>query len=264
MTLQSGNKSHTKLFPLHWSCLARSRWCSDSESLPTPLSTPPAQCEHSHATPSRHSQSDSVAVAVSPVSVSAPGPEQALHIILCANSKSESKSIQYKWCSDGRDRRATSEPNDSRPRPPFAALCCLRFSLWPLWRAALGSLSAIAAAYDSSVLPPFCWLALAARTRRGFVALFRLFPFVVFELSALLVWHPLHTDTHNTHTLKLAHTHTRTHAELLTNSAIDWPRFMASIMKSCSSNCDKFDAKKKATTKCQNHLQVNLSSKENT
>lgn len=103
----------------------------------------------------------------------------------------------------------------------------------PLARA-LGSLSAIAAAaaaaaaYDSAVLPPFCWLALAARTRRGFVALFRLFPFVVFELSALLVWHPLHTDTH---TYMNTHTHTRTHAELLTNSAIDWPRFMASIMK---------------------------------
>lgn len=113
---------------------------------------------------------------------------------------------------------AQTDETDERPpsptipvHPPFAALCCLRFSLWPLWRAALGSLSAIAAAYDSSVLPPFCWLALAARTRRGFVALFRLFPFVVFELSALLVWHPLHTDTHNTHTLELAYTHSHKH-----------------------------------------------------
>lgn len=166
---------------------------------------------------------------------------------------------------------AQTDETDERPPSPTIPVPVLRsqlcavcgFHCGPFGARALGSLSAIAAAYDSSVLPPFCWLALAARTRRGFVALFRLFPFVVFELSALLVWHPLHTDTH-THTLKLAHTHTRTHAELLTNSAIDWPRFMASIMKSCSSNCDKFDAKKKATTKCQNHLQVNLSSKENT
>lgn len=118
-----------------------------------------------------------------------------------------------------RDRRATSEPKPD-PRSPFilrsfsvpnSALSAV-FIVAPLARA-LGSLSAIAAAaaaaaaYDSAVLPPFCWLALAARTRRGFVALFRLFPFVVFELSALLVWHPLHTDTHtymNTHT----HEHT--------------------------------------------------------
>lgn len=113
-----------------------------------------------------------------------------------------------------RDRRATSEPKPD-PRSPFilrpfsvpnSALSAV-FIVAPLARA-LGSLSAIAAAaaaaaYDSAVLPPFCWLALAARTRRGLVALFRLFPFVVFELSALLVWHPLHTDTHT-------HTHTNT------------------------------------------------------
>lgn len=209
MTLQSGNKSHTKLFPLHWSCLARSRWCSDSESPPTPLPFRPNANTHMQLRVGTRSQ------------IQLPSPSRYLPQGQSRHCTLSCAQIRNPNPNPFSINDAQTDETDERPPSPIPVLrsrqsSVLRsvlsavFIVAPLARA-LGSLSAIAAAYDSSVLPPFCWLALAARTRRGFVALFRLFPFVVFELSALLVWHPLHTDTHNTHTLELAYTHSHKH-----------------------------------------------------
>lgn len=216
MTLQSGNKSHTKLFPLHWSCLARSRWCSDSERPLYPLSSlPPSQCEHSHATPSQiQLPSPFRRSRYLPQGQSSRGSSSSRHCTLsCAQIRNPNPN-PFSINDAQTDARPTSDLRAQARSPsilrsfsvPNSALSAV-FIVAPLARA-LGSLSAIAAAaYDSAVLPPFCWLALAARTRRGFVALFRLFPFVVFELSALLVWHPLHKDTH---TYMNIHTHEHT------------------------------------------------------
>lgn len=140
MTLQSGNKSHTKLFPLHWSCLARSRWCSDSERPLYPLSShPPSQCEHSHATPSQ-------------IQLPSPfrrsrylpqGQSSSRHCTLsCAQIRNPNPN-PFSINDAQTDARPTSDlraqaRSPSILHPPFPTLRCLRFSLWPLWRARLG------------------------------------------------------------------------------------------------------------------------------
>lgn len=141
MTLQSGNKSHTKLFPLHWSCLARSRWCSDSES---PLTTLP---------PRRTNVNTHMQLRVGTGSqIQLPSPSPFRRSRYLPQGQSSSSRHCTLSCAQIRNPNpnpfsindAQTDETDERPpspipvRPPFPALCCLRFSLWPLWRARLG------------------------------------------------------------------------------------------------------------------------------
>lgn len=147
------------------------------------------------------------------------------------------------------DLRARS-PSSVPVNPPSSVLCCLRFSLWPLWRASawviVGHCCCLWFVCAAAILLARTCGTYAARLCCTFstISVRCLWAECAFSVASVA-----HRHTQHTHTRASIHTLTQTHAELLTNSAIDWPRFMASIMKSCSSNCDKFDAKKKGNNK---------------
>lgn len=185
MTLQSGNKSHTKLFPLHWSCLAR--------TLPQ-RHAPPSPLQHHRRRFQLRLQ----------LRLRLRGQHSTLSCAQIQNPNPNPFSIN-------------DAPNLG-PRPSDRRLAAV-------FRAAPSPCRFFLAAHLGHCRPLLLMIRLGRHfvgswhVLHGFVALFIpiflfifflfwLFPLVVFELSALLVWHPLtHTHTHR-HTHRRTHTHT--------------------------------------------------------
>lgn len=219
MTLQSGNKSHTKLFPLHWSCLAR--------TLPQ-RHAPPSPLQHHRRRFQLRLQ----------LRLRLRGQHSTLSCAQIQNPNPNPFSI-----NDAPN--LGPRPSDRRLAAVFRAA---PFSLSSLSCRTLGSLSAIAA-YDSSG-PPFCWL--MARTARlccTFYTNLFIYFFFILTISVSCLWAECAFSVASAYT----HTHAQTHAQTHTHTHIRTILLNCWQISKCpklsiwclnlwsTSNCNKFD-----------------------